>query len=137
LKFERNSRGIPYLYFFLFILNERMDCTTRKQGKKSKRAKKQGRQTQKKKTDSYREILLPPDDPTGCDAYFPEEVASEVTSSFNHHIKMRQAQVPLNWNGIPTGSTERTFKTEVKTCFFSSIVTEHTDIIIKVHTFSS
>jgi hypothetical protein len=78
-----------------------------------------------------------PDDPTGCDAYFPEEVASEVTSSFNHHIKMRQAQVPLNWNGIPAGSTERTFKTEVKTCFFSSIVTEHTDIIIKVHTFSS
>jgi hypothetical protein len=36
-----------------------MDCTTRKQGKKSKRAKKQGRQIQKKKTDSYREILLP------------------------------------------------------------------------------
>ena len=51
-----------------------------------------------------------PNHPTCRDDYFPEYDVVKVCSGLKNHVEGAEVQVPADWNGCPTISTERTLE---------------------------
>lgn len=51
-----------------------------------------------------------PNYPVGCDKYFSKNWVTNSTSRCNNHVKWREVEILVNWNGFPTILAEGALK---------------------------